>query len=152
MPARDASLEGLRRAHRRSYGLGLAACLGGPLLLEVLLGRVIPAGSADPAAVRDVGYTFSGLTFLAAALALGRRSRALARVRSLDPVRRPALLAREVLLTALLALPCSLWGVLYWGLAGGARNAYARAFILLTALFFLGFAPRWGAWRRALEP
>ncbi len=150
-PAPDPSLEALRRAHRRSYGLGLLLCLGVPLLLQALLGRGIPAGDADPAAVRDVGYTFTGLTFLAAALALGRRGRALARFGALEPSRRPGALARGVFGTALLALPCSLWGVLYWGMAGGARNAYARAFITLTALFFLGFAPRWPAWRRALD-
>lgn len=145
------SLEALRRVHRRAYGLGLLLCLGGPLILQVLLGPLIPAGKADPAAVQEIGYTFTGLTFLAAAYALGRRGRALARFRDLPPAARSGAMVRELLHMAALAAPCALWGVLYWGLAGGARNAYARTFIALTALFFLGFAPRWPAWRRALE-
>lgn len=146
----EAGLEALRRAHRRGYALGLLACLGGPLLLEILLGRGIPAGSADPAAVRELGYTFTGLTFLAAAYAYGRRGRVLARVQALEPFRRPGWLAREPLRVAALSAPCALWGVLYWGMAGGAHDAYARTFIALTALMFVGFAPRWPAWRKAL--
>ncbi len=150
--APDDGLEALRLAHRRGYGLGLLLCLGGPLVLQGLLGRAIPAGSSDPAAVQEIGYTFTGLTFLAAALALGRRGRVLARFRELAPPARPRAVAREPLRVAALAAPCALWGVLYWGLVGGAPNAYARSFIALTALFYLGFAPRWPAWRRALGP
>ncbi|MFN8010292.1 MAG: hypothetical protein U0P81_02695 [Holophagaceae bacterium] len=145
----DGSLEALRRAHRRAYGLGLLACLGGPLALQLLLGRAIPAGNADPAAVQEIGYTFTGLTFLAAAWAFGRRGRVLARISALEPVQRPRALRLEPLRVAALAAPCALWGVLYWGLAGGDRNAYARTFLALTTLFYLGFAPRWPAWRRA---
>lgn len=149
-PGPEGGLEALRRAHRQGYALGLLVCLGVPALLQLLLGHGIPAGGADPAAVQEFGYTFTGLTFLAAAYAFGRRGRVQDRFQALEPARRAGWLRLEPLRVAALAAPCALWGLLYWGLAGGTRNAYARTFIALTTLFYLGFARRWPAWRKAL--
>jgi len=62
----------LRRAFQRAYGLGLVLCVCWPLILQLLLGPVIKPGQAPPAGVvQQLGYTFTGHTFLAAAFVPG---------------------------------------------------------------------------------
>jgi len=142
----------LRKAFQWAYGLGLVLCVCWPLILQLLLGPVIKPGQNPPAGViQQLGYTFTGLTFLAAAFVTWRSGRERARLHRVEPALRPRIVFREVLLyAALFELSC-LYGVLYWALAGGAANRYARSFIMLTSLMFFFFVPRLGAWTEAAE-
>jgi hypothetical protein len=140
----------LRKAFQRAYGLGLVLCVCWPLILQLLLGPVIKPGQAPPAGVvQQLGYTFTALTFLAAAFVTWRSGRERAALHGVAPALRPRIVFREVLLySALFELSC-LYGVLYWTLAGGEANRYARSFIMLTSLMFFFFVPRLGAWVEA---
>jgi hypothetical protein len=148
----DPAADPLARAFRIAYGLGLLLCLGEPLLLQALLGTAIPPGSGPLGdTVRQLGYTFTGLT-LASALFVARRSN---RVRSgfaaLPAERRGALLMRETLLYSALFDGAALFGVAYYLLGGPGTERYARTFILLTSIMFFVFVPRLQAWREAAQ-
>ncbi|MBK8725161.1 MAG: hypothetical protein IPL96_03650 [Holophagaceae bacterium] len=142
----------LHRAFQKAYGLGLVLCVCWPLVLQLLLGPVIKPGQNAPAGViQQLGYTFTGLTFLAAAFVTWRSLKVRGRFKDLPAERRPRVLFREVLLyAALFELSC-LYGILYWALVGGEANRYARSFIVLTSLMFFFFVPRYAAWREAVE-
>jgi hypothetical protein len=149
----DPEEKALHRAFQKAYGLGLVLCVCWPLILQLLLGPLIKPGQNAPQGVlQQLGYTFTGLTFLAAAFVTWRSLRVRAGFAALDPSRRPKVLFREVLLyAALFELSC-FYGILYWALVGGEANRYARSFIMLTSLMYFFFVPRWGAWKDALEP
>ena len=57
----------LRSAHRGAYGVGLALCLGTPVLIALLiLSGVVPPGTQAPVGfLEQVGYLFTGVVFLA---------------------------------------------------------------------------------------
>jgi hypothetical protein len=105
-----------------------------------------PAGDA---AVQQVGGTFTGLAFLAAAFVVWRSGRVRAGLAAVAPARRPGRVAREVLLYALLFALNAGYGILYAGLAGAPGARHARTFLALAGLLYLGLVPRWRAWREA---
>ncbi len=146
----DPEEKALHRAFQKAYGLGLVLCVLAPHPLPAA-----PSSSpknAPQGVLQQLGYTFTGLTFLAAAFVTWRSLRVRAGFAALDPSRRPKVLFREVLLyAALFELSC-FYGILYWALVGGEANRYARSFIMLTSLMYFFFVPRWGAWKDALEP
>jgi len=148
----EAEERALYTAFQKSYGFGLVLCVCWPLILQLLLGPLIRPGENAPEGVlQQLGYTFTGLTFLAAAYVTWRSLKVRAGFRALAPERRPRVLFREVLLySALFELSC-FYGILYWALVGGGANRFARSFIMLTSLMFFFFVPRWSAWRDALH-
>lgn len=142
----------LRRAFQKAYGLGLVLCVCWPLVLQLLLGPLIkPGQNAPQGVIQQLGYTFTGLTFLAAALVTWRSLKIRAGFKTLAPARRPRVLFREVLLYSVLFELSCFYGILYWALAGGEANRFARSFIMLTSLMFFFFVPRWSAWKDALD-
>jgi hypothetical protein len=148
----DPQEKALLRAFQKAYGLGLVLCVCWPLVLQLLLGPIIrPGQNAPQGVIQQLGYTFTGLTFLAAAFVTWRSLKIRNGFQALAPERRPRVLFREVLFySALFELSC-FYGILYWALVGGEANRYARSFIMLTSLMFFFFVPRWGAWKDALE-
>ncbi len=140
-------------AYQRARLVGLVLCVAWPLFLMVLVGggAVKPGTYAAEGAVRQLGYTFTALTFLSAAFVTWRSGRVLKGFKALDPSERPRIVQRESLIyAALFELSC-LWGLLYWMLAG--RNAFQHVltFMALTPLMFFFFVPRLDAWKLALE-
>lgn len=145
--------EELRVIHRRTWFAGLALCLFGPLLLLALVTRgLIPPGShAVEGIYQQVGYTFTGLVFLAAAWVAWRKARVLATFRAQLPGNRPRFLVRETLLCTALSGLSALWGTLYWMLVGWNAFRHVLAFLLLTPAMFLFFVPGLNTWVRALQ-
>ena len=138
----------LTKAFRLGYGLGLIICVAWPLVLQLMLGTTILAGTAPPdGAVRELGYTFTGLTFASALFVTWRWGKVRKALPSVPPASRPRLVVRETLLYAAVLELSSLYGLLYYALGGLPR--FARAFIALTTLMFFIFVPRIQAWRDA---
>lgn len=142
----------LRTAFQRAYLVGLVICVVWPLMLQLLLGRAIQAGSHAPAGVfQQLGYTFTGLTFLAAAFVTWRSQKVRGGFRDLDPAARPGVIFRETLIYSALFELSSLYGLLYWMMVGrdpqGAQ--FARTFLVLSSVMFFAFVPRLGAWQAA---
>lgn len=146
-------MDSLRSAHRRGYGLGLVLCVGTPALLAVLMAaRVVPPGSQAPEGlVQQVGYLFTGLVFLSGAWAWGRRGRTLRGLKGVAEARRPALVLRESLLYAAAFEASSIWGLIYWILAGTQAGRHAWGFLALTPMLFLALVPRFDHWAKSLE-
>ena len=145
----EASLE---QGFRRAYPAGLVLCVAWPLALQLLLGTVIRPGlAADGGIVQDLGYSFTGLTCVCACFVLWRWNRVRASFRGLAADRRRRVLVRETLLYSCLFELSSLFGLCYYALGGPMAERYARGFIALTAIMFLGFVPRLRAWQRAAQ-
>lgn len=146
-------MDSLRSAHRKAYGLGLALCLGTPTFLAVLMAaRVVPPGPLAPEGlVQQVGYLFTGLVFLSGAWAWGRRGRMLRGFNAVAEAQRPALVLRESLLFAAAFEASSVWGLIYWTLAGAQAGRHAWGFLALTPMLFLALAPRFSHWAKGLE-
>jgi hypothetical protein len=133
-----------------AYPVGLVLCLAWPLALQLMLGTTIRQGPAAPGeAIRQLGYTFSGLTFLIALFITWRWGRIRKAFPAVPADRRPSILVRETLLYAALLEFTSLFGILYYALGGPLAERYSRSFIALTTLMFFVFVPRLDAWRRA---
>jgi hypothetical protein len=145
--------EELRAIHRRIWIAGLVLCLLGPLILLGLVsqGLVPPGSHAVEDIYQQVGYTFTGLVFLAAAWMAWRKGRVLATFRAQLPGNRPRFLVRETLFYTALSGSSSLWGTLYWMLVGWNAFRHVVAFLLITPALFLFFVPSLGTWVRALQ-
>ena len=142
----------LDKAFRLAYPAGLVICLAWPLALQLMLGTAIRTGGAPPGGVvRDLGYTFTGLTFACAFFVTWRWGRIRAGFRTLAADRRPRVLVRETLLYSALFELSSLFGLLYYALGGPQAERFARGFIALTTIMFFVFVPRLQAWRDAAE-
>ena len=148
----EAELKALHRAFRWSYLGGLTLCVFWPLMLQLLFTSYIPPGQNPPGgAVKQLGYTFTGLVLLSAAFVTWRWGRVRAGFPALSPGDRPRVLARELLFySALFELSC-FFGLAYWALTGLEGIRFARSFIVLTTIMFFCFVPRFDAWRRAAE-
>ena len=143
----------LRSAHRLSYALGLALCLGTPGLIAVLLlAGVVPPGSQAPEGVyQDLGYLFTGLVFLSAAWVWWRSGHALRGFKALPEAQRAFFILKEGLLYAAVFEISGVLGLVYWILVGGHAARHAWGFILLTPLLFATLVPRMDRWAKALE-
>lgn len=131
--------------------VGLAACLSGPLLILGLAAAGVLAPGVNPVTgiYQQVGYTFTGLVFLAAAWAAWRRGRVLKAFGEVSAKVWPGILRREALLAAALSLTSALWGALYWGLVGWNALRHALAFLFLPPVMFLCLMPGLQVWARA---
>jgi len=123
---------------RGPYLFGLVVCVLWPLLLELGLTRLPQGEASDPAVVQNLGHSFTGLVFLAAAFVFWR----MRRIKGHPPDFRNPVLGRETLLASLLFAGCSVLGVLYYGLAGPAGERHARSFIAVVPIMFFVFVPR----------
>jgi hypothetical protein len=142
----------LNRAFRIGYGLGLAICVAWPLAIQLMLGSAIRSGTIPPLGVaRQLGYTFSGLTMLAALFVTWRWGKVRDGFKALAPRERPAVLLRETLVYAALFELTTLYGIIYYALAGPLAERYARSFVALTTIMFFVFVPRLDAWREAAQ-
>jgi hypothetical protein len=149
MENRDASL---LKAFRTAYAIGLFICVGWPLLLQLMLGTAIRPGAAPPeGVVRELGYTFTGLTFASAFFVTWRWGKVRRAFPDLAEPRRPGTVIRETILYAALFELSSFYGIVYYALGGPLAERYARSFIALTTIMFFVFVPRFQAWREAAE-
>ncbi len=139
--------QGLQRTLRRAYGAGACLCVALPLLLQAGLARAIPPGEVPAGeALQQIGYTFTGLSALALALAARRLRTALAATPGLAPEQRGPAAVREILLASVLILSCTLFGGFYWALGGRGVERHARTFLALSPAGFLLFIPRPSRW------
>ena len=141
------------KAFRLAYVLGLLMCVAWPLALQLLLGTAIRAGAEAPpdGVVRQLGYTFTGLTFASAAFVTWRWGRIRAKFREVPQARQPSVILRETLFYAALFELSALYGILYYALGGPSAERYGRSFVALSTVMFLVFVPRLEAWRDAAE-
>ena len=143
----------LRQGFLLVYGVGVALCVIWPLVLQVLLGRVIQPGFLGVTNVaKELGYTFTGLVILSALYVVRRSKRVRSGFATLDATKRTRVMSIEILLYAALFELSALFGLVYHGLGGPQAERYARTFIALSTVMFLGFVPRFELWRQALEP
>ncbi|GLH74016.1 hypothetical protein GETHLI_25180 [Geothrix limicola] len=145
--------QGLRRAHRLAYALGLLLCLGTPALIAgLILSGVVPPGLERPEGIyQQVGYLFTGLVFLSGAWVWWRRGRVLREFKAQPEAQRPATILRESLMYAAAFELSSLCGLVYWTLVGTQAARHAWGFILLTPVLFLALVPRLGHWMESLD-
>ena len=141
----------LQSAFRTAYALGLALCVGTPLVVSILiLAGVVPPGQQAPEGIlQDLGYLFSGIVFLAGAWVLWRSGRMLAGFGALPETRRALVCFREcVLYAAVFEVSCIL-GLIYWILVGSHATRHVWGFILLTPILFFALVPRLDRWAKA---
>jgi len=145
--------EALQPSPRVAYGVGLALCLGTPGLIAVLLlSGAVPAGTQPPEGVlRQVGYLFTGFVFLSATWVWLRSTRALQTFREVPEARRPSVIFRETLISALALESSCLCGLIYWMLVGSHSPRHVWGFVLMTPLLFLALVPRSSRWAGALD-
>jgi hypothetical protein len=149
----NGGIDPLGAAHRKTFALGLALCIGTPALIAGLLltGAIPPGNQAPEGLYQQLGYLFSGLVFLSAAWVWWRSGRVLSAFRDLPETRRPGVVLREGLIYAVLFQASSLCGLVYWILVGAHAPRHAWGFILLTPILFVALMPRMERWRLALE-
>jgi hypothetical protein len=149
----DLETAALHKAYGRAYLLGLILCVCWPLILVLMLGAgaVKPGPHPTTGVFLELGYTFTLLTFAAAAFVTWRSGKVRKGFRELEPGLRPRILFREVVLySALFELSC-VYGLIYWMLVGLGNHKHPFSFIMLTPLMFFFFVPRFEAWRTAAE-
>lgn len=152
VPSESPDLLSLTKAYRIAYSIGLALCLAWPLALQLMLGTAIHPGSlAPPGLAQQLGYSFTGLTVLAALGVTWRWGRVRAAFRRTPAEQRPAIVTRETLMYAALFELSSVYGILTYALGGPLAERYARSFIALTSIMFFVFVPRLDAWRDAAQ-
>lgn len=136
--------ETIQRARRKAWGTGLVVCLAVPLAAGTmaLMGCLPPGRAPVEGTVQQLGYSFTGLTFLAGAIMAWRRVHFLQVFDSLGEAARVAALHREARILALLSLSTTLWGVLYWAMVGFHAVRHVLTFLVLTPVMFLCFMPR----------
>jgi hypothetical protein len=138
----------LAKAFRIAYALGLLICVAWPLLLQVLLRAAVHPVAAMPSEeVRQLGYSFTGLTVAGAVFVAWRSRRSREGLREVPAAARPGRVAREILLGAAILELSALYGVLYYALGGPGAERHARTFLALAPVTFLLFVPRFQAWR-----
>jgi hypothetical protein len=146
----DPEFPHLARAFRRAYLIGLLFCVAWPLALQLMLGTAIHQGQQPPGDVaRQLGYTFSGLTFLIALFLTWRWGQVRAVFHRQSPDQQAATLVREVIFYSALLELTSLFGIAYFALGGPMAERYSRSFVALTTVMFFVFVPRLEAWRQA---
>ncbi len=143
----------LRSAHRGAYGVGLALCLGTPVLIALLiLSGVVPPGTQAPVGfLEQVGYLFTGVVFLASSFTWWRLGQVLRGFKELPERQRAQVLLRESLVAAATCESSSLLGLAYWCLVGNHATRHVWGFILLTPILFLALVPRLERWVQALD-
>ena len=143
-----ASLTALEASARRGWWVGFLVCLGGPvlILLSAWAGWIPPGSQPVEGVYQQVGYTFTGLVFLASAYLVWRKGHALRAFPAQAEGRQAGFVLRETLVYSALCASSALWGVLYWRLVGWHAFRHALTFLLLTPVLFLLFVPRLGAW------
>jgi len=140
------------RAFRIAYILGLVICVAWPLLLQLMLGTAIKAGTAPPeGVVAQLGYTFTGLTFGAALFVTWRWGKVRREFALLAAEKKAGVILRETVLYAALFELSSLYGLIYYALGGPGAERYSRSFLALTTIMFFVFVPRYQAWREASQ-
>lgn len=152
-PSSDPASGPLWKAVQKARLMGLGLCVIWPLILMVMVG----AGAVRPGTLQPVGplrtlaFVFTGLSFLAAAVAIWRTGRALKRFPALAPEAQARVAFRETLLQAALFELSCVYGLVYWMLVG--RNAFHHVltFMAFTPVMFILFAPRLDHWRQAAE-
>ena len=144
MPAGDPP-----QVRRRAWGCGLAAALAVPCILVLLAtGGLCPPGRLPvEGAPQQLGYSFTGLTFLAAAWLAWRRMRGTSPAGSRDDTAQVAAYRGEIRTVLLVSASTALWGCLYWHMVGWHGARHALTFLVLTPAMYLCFAPR--PYRRA---
>ena len=148
--APDPEAPHLAKAFRLAYLVGLLFCVAWPLTLQLLLGTAIHQGVPPPGDVaRQLGYTFSGLTFLIAFFLTWRGGKVRKAFPRETPPRQAAILVREVVFASAILEFTSMFGIAYYALGGPLAERYARSFVALTTVMFFVFVPRLNAWRRA---
>jgi hypothetical protein len=144
--------EALDRGYRIAYPIGLVICVAWPLALQLMLGTVIRPSAAPPAGmIRELGYTFTGLTCACAFFVAWRWGRVRAGFRAVAAGQRMRVLVQETLLYSCLFEVSSLFGLIYYALGGPMAGRYSRGFIALTTVMFFVFVPRLQAWRDAAQ-
>lgn len=146
-------VKALLPAYRQARVAGLIICVAWPLLLMgmVATGRVRPGTAPLEGPAKQIGYTFTALVFLSAAWVTWRSGKVLKNFRDLAPELRPRVVMRESLIYAAIFETSSLWGLLYWMMAGQNAARYVGTFMALTPIMFFFFVPRFHAWKLALE-
>lgn len=141
-----------RSSFRIAYVLGLVLCVIWPAILQVLMGTLIQR-PAQPLGdfVKELGYTFTGLSALAALFAWNRLNKARREFAKLDEAAQAARLLKEILLASALFELSAAYGLIYFVLGGPEAGRYSRTFVLLPTLMFFAFIPRLSAWRKAAE-
>ena len=149
---RDPEATHLAKAFRLAYLVGLIFCVAWPLTLQLLLGTAIHQGVPPPGDMaRQLGYTFSGLTFLIAFFLTWRWGKVRRDFQQEAPSRQAAILVREVIFASAILEFTSMFGIAYYALGGPLAERYARSFVALTTVMFFVFVPRLDAWRRAAQ-
>jgi hypothetical protein len=145
--------ESLLTASRLARLVGLALCLGTPVLIGglILTGLVPPGERLPEGNYLQLGHIFTGLVFLSAAWVFWRRGTILKGYHQFPEPRRAGVVRRETLLYAALFELSSLYGMVYWILVGRHAARHVFGFIILSPLLFLVLAPRLGHWVKALE-
>lgn len=137
----------IEKSARRGYGAGLIFTLLVAVSGQVLLDR-LPEGQAALEAVRDFGYTLTGISLLGGLLLAARAKATLGRIPKLELRRLPRFIYREYLAVAFACALSTVFGMVYWGLGGRQVERHARTFIALGPCAFLALAARpsrWGA-------
>jgi hypothetical protein len=101
--------------------------------------------------VKELGYTFTGLSALAALYAWNRLKKARSGFAKLDEQGQAACILKETLLASALFELSAAYGLIYFVLGGPEAGRYSRTFVLLPTLMFFAFIPRLQAWREAAE-
>jgi predicted lysophospholipase L1 biosynthesis ABC-type transport system permease subunit len=139
-------------AFRISYAIGIVLCIVWPLVIQVLMGTLIqrpalPAGDF----VKELGYTFTGLSAVAALFIWLRMKKALETFATLQEAQQASTVMKETLLAAALFELSAAYGLIYYVLGGPDAGRYSRTFALLPTLMFIVFVPRLSAWQRAAK-
>ncbi len=130
---------------RSAYGAGLAVTVGLAVAGELVLGR-LPSGQGPLEAVREFGYTFTGLCLLGGFLLARRARKVPGQPRGLGPAAWKRYLWLEHLRVAFACSAGILFGFLYWGLGGRSVERHARTFLALGPPAYLALAVRPSRW------
>jgi hypothetical protein len=116
----------------------------------MILVRVLPRpGASSGEFAAELGYTFTGLTALAALFVNRRSARIRAALASMDPIHQSRTILREILLYSALFELSAAYGILYYTMGGPNPERYGRTFIALPTVMFFLFVPGWAKWRKA---
>ncbi len=141
------------RAVRSARIIGLFLCLAWPLVLMAIItvGGIAPGQLRAEGWVQQVGYTFTGLSLVAAGYVTWRTGVLMKEFRALAPSDRARVAFRSSLGFSILFLLSSVYGLVYWRMVG--RNAFQHVllFVVLSPAMFFIFMPRLEHWMNALQ-